>query len=160
MRQSHIHWLICYLGLLSWYNSRIEMLQKSKRNHRNLKYLLPLHLCTTKTFTVYVFFLKLWKKKLQIPDCILTSLLDSPNIFLSLIRIPWWLSGKESTCSTGDTKLIPGLGRSLGEGNGNLLQYSCLENSMDRGAWWLQSMGSQELDMTKRLEHQLPLISM
>ena len=32
--------------------------------------------------------------------------------------------------------LIPGLGRFPGEGNGNLLQYSCLENSMDRGAWW------------------------
>ena len=37
---------------------------------------------------------------------------------------------------------IPGSGRSPGGGNGNPLQYSCLENSMDRGAWWLQSMGS------------------
>ena len=36
---------------------------------------------------------------------------------------------------TGDTSLIPGLGRSPGEGNGNPLQYSCLENPMDRGAW-------------------------
>ena len=35
-----------------------------------------------------------------------------------------------------DMSLIPGLGRSPGEGNGNLLQYSCLENPMDRGAWW------------------------
>ena len=34
---------------------------------------------------------------------------------------------------------------SLGEGNGNPLQYSCLENSVDRGAWWLQSMGSQRV---------------
>ena len=54
--------------------------------------------------------------------------------------------GKESACSAGDPALIPGSGRSPGEGNGNLLQYSCLENPMDRGAW--QSMGSQELDMT------------
>ena len=38
---------------------------------------------------------------------------------------------------------IPGWGRSHGGGNGNLFQYSCLENPMDRGAWWLQSMGSQ-----------------
>ena len=38
--------------------------------------------------------------------------------------------------NAGDTGLIPGLGRSPGEGNGNPLQYSCLENSMDRGAWW------------------------
>ena len=36
----------------------------------------------------------------------------------------------------GDTVSVPGLGRSPGEGNGNPLQYSCLENSMDRGAWW------------------------
>ena len=35
-----------------------------------------------------------------------------------------------------DAVLIPGLGRSPGEGNGNPLQYSCLDNSMDRGAWW------------------------
>ena len=45
------------------------------------------------------------------------------------------LSGKESACNTGDPDLIPGLGRSPGEGNGNPLQYSCLENPMDRGAW-------------------------
>ena len=40
---------------------------------------------------------------------------------------------KASSCDAGDPDLIPGLGRSLGEGNGNLLQYSCLENSMDGG---------------------------
>ena len=45
------------------------------------------------------------------------------------------LDVKESTCSAGDVGLIPGLGRSSGEGNGNPLQYSHLENSMDRGAW-------------------------
>ena len=44
--------------------------------------------------------------------------------------------GKESTCNAGDPGLIPGMGRYAGEGKGNLLQYSCLENSMDRGAWW------------------------
>ena len=41
---------------------------------------------------------------------------------------------KESACNAGDQGSIPGLGRSPGEGNGNLLQYSCLENSMERGA--------------------------
>ena len=50
--------------------------------------------------------------------------------------------GKESTCNVGDLGLIPELGRSPGEGNGNPLQYSCLENPMDRGAGGLQSMGS------------------
>ena len=43
--------------------------------------------------------------------------------------------GKESACSVGDLGLIPGLRRSPGEGNGYPLQYSCLENPMDRGAW-------------------------
>ena len=46
---------------------------------------------------------------------------------------------KESACNAGDTgdvSSIPGSGRSPGRGNGNLLQYSCLENSMDKGTWW------------------------
>ena len=43
---------------------------------------------------------------------------------------------KVSACNAGDLGSIPGLGRSPGEGNGNPLQYSCLENPMDRGAWW------------------------
>ena len=50
--------------------------------------------------------------------------------------------GKESACSAGDLGLIPGLGRSPEEGNGNPLQYPCLENLMHRG---LQSMGSQRV---------------
>ena len=44
--------------------------------------------------------------------------------------------GKESACNAGDLDSIPGSGRSPGEGNGNPLQYSCLENPMDRGTWW------------------------
>ena len=44
--------------------------------------------------------------------------------------------GKESTCTAGDMGLTPGLGRSPGGGHGNPLQYSCLENSTDRGTWW------------------------
>ena len=43
---------------------------------------------------------------------------------------------KASACNAGDLGLIPGSGRSPGEGNGNPLQYSCLENPMDGGAWW------------------------
>ena len=43
--------------------------------------------------------------------------------------------GKESACNAGDLGSIPGSGRSPGEGNGNPLHYSCLENPMDRGAW-------------------------
>ena len=54
---------------------------------------------------------------------------------LSLQGFPKWLSGKESTCQVGDTSSIPELERSLGEGNGNPVQYSFLENPVDRGAW-------------------------
>ena len=61
---------------------------------------------------------------------------------------------KESACRAGDLGSIPGSGRSPGEGNGNPLQYSCLENPVDREAWWvLQSTGSQESDPTEQLNH-------
>ena len=50
-------------------------------------------------------------------------------------RLPWRLSGKECACQAGDRGLNPGSERSPGEGNGNPLQYSCLGNPMDRGAW-------------------------
>ena len=53
----------------------------------------------------------------------------------------WWLSSKESACNSGDIGSIPGLGRSPWEGNGNPLQYSCLENFMDRGSWWVTVHG-------------------
>ena len=54
----------------------------------------------------------------------------------SLTRFPErYLVSKESASNAGDPGLIPGLGRSSGEGNGNPLQYSCLENPMDRRAW-------------------------
>jgi len=49
---------------------------------------------------------------------------------------PGGSDGKESACNVGYLGAIPGLGRSPGGGHGNPLQYSCLENPMDRGAWW------------------------
>ena len=52
-----------------------------------------------------------------------------------VMGFPGGSDGKESACNAGDMVLIPGLGRSPGEGNGSPLQYSCLENCMDRGAW-------------------------
>ena len=56
-----------------------------------------------------------------------------------MLGLPWQLSGKESSCNAGDTGdvgSIPGSGRSPHGGHGNPFQYSCLENHMDRGAWW------------------------
>ena len=64
--------------------------------------------------------------------------------------LPWWLSGKEPAYNAGDRDLIPGSGRCPGKGNGNPLQYSCLENSMrEELPARLQSMGLEELDMTE-----------
>ena len=61
------------------------------------------------------------------------------EIFLSIEEVRGFsggLDGKDSACNVGNPGLIPELGRSPGQGNGNPLQYSCLENSLDRGTWW------------------------
>ena len=61
---------------------------------------------------------------------------QTPFSVIPLIScLPQWLSGKNLPANAGDVASIPGSGRSLGEGNGNLFQYSCLENPMDRGTW-------------------------
>ena len=65
---------------------------------------------------------------------------------------------KESACNAGEPGSILGLGRSPGEVNGNPLQYSCLENPMDRGAWRATVRGVAELDMTEKLALSLPSI--
>ena len=63
---------------------------------------------------------------------------------IDYFRLPWWLSGKKSACNAGDKGVIPGSGRAPGEGNGNPLQYSCLGNPMDRGAWWVTVHGGHK----------------
>ena len=67
--------------------------------------------------------------------------------FMLCKGFPYGLAGKESACSAGDLGLIPGLGRSPGEGKGYPLQYSGLENSMD--SLW----DCKESDMTEQLSH-------
>ena len=64
---------------------------------------------------------------------------------LVILDFPGGLDNKVSAYNAGDLSSIPGLGRSPGEGNGTPLQYSCLENPMDKGAGGLQSMGSQRV---------------
>ena len=65
------------------------------------------------------------------------------------IVFPGGSEGKESACSVGDPCSMPGLGRSPGEGNGTPLQYSCLENPMDGGAWKATVHGVTESYMTE-----------
>ena len=81
--------------------------------------------------------------------------LVNTGAIVDYILISWWLSQakdlsavQETACSTGGRGSIPGSGRFPGEGNGNPLQYSCLENTMDRGACGLQSMGLQQSETT------------
>ena len=62
---------------------------------------------------------------------------------------PGGSDGKASACKEEDLGSIPGSGRSSGEGNGNPLQYSCLENSMDGGAWWSTVHGVAESDTSE-----------
>ena len=64
--------------------------------------------------------------------------------------------GKESACSLGNQGLIPWLKRSPGEGNGNPLQYFCLGNPMDRGAWWatVQGLARVEHALVTKQQHQ------
>ena len=65
--------------------------------------------------------------------------------------------GKESACDVRDLSLLPGLGRSPGEGKDYPLQYPLLENPMDRGAWWAtySPWGHKESDMTEKLSTEI-----
>ena len=89
--------------------------------------------------------------------CVTESLCWVPETKITLwtnhasAGLPGGSDGKDSASSAGDPGLIPGSVRSPGEGTGTPLQYSCLENPMDRGAWWATSPWSRkESDMTQR----------
>ena len=66
---------------------------------------------------------------------LMVQLVYRPTRFTKIQGFPGGSDGKEATCNAGDLASIPGSGRSPGDGNGNPLWYSCLENPVDRGAW-------------------------
>ena len=65
-----------------------------------------------------------------------TVALNFCTAYFLCVALPWWLSNKESACVAGYADLIPVLGRFPGVGHDITFQNSCLENPMDRGAWW------------------------
>ena len=75
-------------------------------------------------------------------------------IYIAFNRIrgfPGGSDGKESACNAVDPGLVPESGRPPGEGNGHPLQYSCLENSVNKRAWWVTDHGVAELGRTEQL---------
>ena len=99
--------------------------------------------CNCALVWIFFVFLWYWNFELEVIFC----------IFLRIVLIfPGGSDGKASAYSAGDLGSIPGSGRSPGEGNGNLLQYSCLENPMDRRTWLAyRSWGRKESDTTEQL---------
>ena len=78
-------------------------------------------------------------------------------LFVIFVELPWWLRWLRICLNAGDLNSIPGLGRSSGEGNGHPLQYSCLENSMERQAWWAAVHGITKSWTQQWLQHSLAL---
>ena len=74
---------------------------------------------------------------------------NSLKLSISISGLLGVSNGKESACNAGNMGLTPGPGRFPGEDNGYPFQYSCLENPMDRGAWWATVSGVTESDMTE-----------
>ena len=82
----------------------------------------------------------------------MTEQLNWIELNIKHMCFPGGSDGKQSTCNAGDLGSVPGLGRYHGEGNGYPLQYSCLENSMDRRAWQAKpAHGVTELDTTEQI---------
>ena len=81
-------------------------------------------------------------------SCLVYVIIAFVTDYLTMVCIsgvPCGSGGKASACNAADVGSMPVLGGSPGEGHGNLLQYSCLENSTDRRAWWTTDMGLQRV---------------
>ena len=100
-------------------------------------------------FTISAFAPKSFRVMCGMPACYMSNnpiitIQTTITVVICTREFPGSSDGKESAYSAGDLGLFPGSGRSPGEGNGNPLQYACLENSKDRGAWWATAHGVTE----------------
>ena len=88
------------------------------------------------------------------PSCPHSQESYASRLRVKTVMLPRWLSVKNPPANAGDVGSIPGLRRSSGGGNGNQLQYSCLENPMDRGAWWAIVCGVANSQFTEHTQEQ------
>ena len=107
-------------------------------------------LCSLRTFALTA--LSALRSLPFLQRCLLVHLSMNNDLCSNMTSFPGGSDGKESAFNAGDLGLTPGLGRPPGEGNGHPLQYSSLQNSMDRGAWRGYSpWGYKKSDMTEQL---------
>ena len=109
-----------------WLQVFLKSEMEQDRKYQSVLYVGKLSTSTPWHFSLIIYLhFNMWieVKKLISPD-------------FRVVGFPGRSEVKVSACNAGDLGSIPGLGRSPGEGNGNPFQYSCLENPMDRGAWW------------------------
>ena len=137
------------------------ILYRSSRNLQGINISIALELFYKKNWKVFHTIVLKWKMwahthiQIQRTDFILPANIEA--IYKALLGFPGGPDGKNTACNAGDPGSIPGLGRSPGEGIGYSLQYSCLENSMDRGSLAGYSpLGRKELDATEQLTLTLP----
>ena len=104
----------------------------TKQTHRAPTVLFKVLYCEIKNVFIFVFSFMYYLYKRYYKPIIVHFYIAN---CVTLLGFPYSSVGKESACNAGDPGSIPGLGRSPGEGNGNPLQYSCLGNLTDRGAW-------------------------
>ena len=126
------------------------------RKKENRDHMRPNHLKGS-IFTTFIAYTLLVRLKGSIHFYILLVWMRNSNPLtkwnLTIWAFPSGSAIKESACNAGDACLIPGLGRSHGRWHGNPLQYSCLENPMDRGAWWATIHRVTKSDTTEATEH-------
>ena len=139
MIQLHIYIYVCAYIYSFLYSFQLWVLQDIK--------------CSSLLFSIGPYCLLYRQSCVYVNPNLLIYLLPTLSTLVTIrFALPWWLSGKESICNTGDMGSIPGLARFPGDGNGNPLHYSCLGNPVERGTWRSTVHGvAKESDMIQSI---------